>query len=358
MKKELTVRQVCLFFIAFMPVTKLILMPSVLSGFSEQDLWISALLTGLLDLLTIFAILKLYKKHNLSFFDLLKVHFGKTVKNIVLILYFFYFLIKGFPLLIEQKNYVNLTLYETAPTILAFLPFFFVVLLICITKVRTIGRLSDLFFLITVFSLLLVFILSLGSLDFGAILPIGAFIKKVPIASYYSLGWFGDGVYLLFFLGSFELGKKGIGKIVISYLISLTLVILFLIAFYLAFDSIAHRTLFAITDISKYSTVINNVGRVDYISVFGLLLVGTISISMPVFFETQILMEVFPFKKRIYPAIIATTLNLLLISLLNDYSVVLQNIIHTYFGGLFFMFSNLIPILLLLLRRKNDKPKN
>ncbi|MBE5756293.1 MAG: hypothetical protein E7342_00665 [Clostridiales bacterium] len=355
MKKELTVRQVCLFFIAFMPVTKLILMPSVLSGFSSQDLWIPAILTGALDLFTMYMILKLYKKQGLSFFKLLEVNFGKVFKNIILILYFLYFLIKGFPLLVEQKNYVNLTLYETAPTILSFLPFFLVALLVCITKVRTIGRLSDLFFLVTTLSLILVFVLSFSNLDFGAILPVGVNLKSAPLSSYYSLGWFGDGVYLLFLLGSFELGKKSRVKIIISYLISLLLVILFLITFYLAFDSIAHRTLFAITDISKYSTVINNVGRVDYISVFGLLLVGTISLSLPMFFQTQILMEILPFKKRIYPAIIVTFLNLLLIFILNDYSVIIQNFIHTYLGLVFLVFSNLIPILLIFLRRKNVK---
>ena len=356
MNKELTIRQVCLFFIAFLPATKVILLPSVLANFANQDLYFSVIISSLIDIFTVISILYVYKKHGKSFFELLETRFGKVFKNIILALYFFYFLIKAYALLSEQKNYVNLTLYETVPTIFSFTPFFVVACLLCITKVKTIGRLSDMFFSITILSLLLVFALSFSNLDFGAILPVGINgITNVLKGSYYALNWFGDGVYLLFFLGSFKLKRKDGLKITLSYAGACFLILIFSFSFYLAFSSIAHKTFFALTDISKYSTVINNVGRVDYIAIFGILLINVISISLPLFFQTQIVMEIFNLKKRIIPAIIICLIHLLLMTFLNDLSVTVQNFIHDNLGWVFLFFSNLFPILLIFLRRKNEE---
>ena len=56
MQYELKSRQVCLFIIAFLPISKLFIMPSILAGKANEDLWISALVNLTLDFLTILAL--------------------------------------------------------------------------------------------------------------------------------------------------------------------------------------------------------------------------------------------------------------------------------------------------------------
>ena len=356
MKKELNVRQISLFFITFVPVTKLILMPSVLAGTAGEDLYISVLITSLLEVFTAFMILAAYKKHKTDFFNVLSSHFGKTGKAVILVLYFLYFTVKLFSPLNEQKEYVHLTLYETAPTFFSFAPFFLVAVLICVAELRTLGRLSDLLFPLTVLSIALVFGLSIQSLDFTAVMPVGANgIKKIITASYYSLNWFGDAVYLLFFIGNFEPEKHGTLKIILSYSASLFVSVLFALTFYLAFGPIAERTQFALTDISKYSTVINNIGRIDYCAIFAILGVSAISLSLPMFFQVSIIKELFSLKKKTVPAVVVPLFYLILTFALSENFIAVQTFIQKYLGFFFLFFSNVFPSLTYFLRRKNVK---
>ena len=53
MKYQLKTRQICLFFIAFLPITKIFTLPSLLSSFSKEDLWISALVNFSIDFFTL-----------------------------------------------------------------------------------------------------------------------------------------------------------------------------------------------------------------------------------------------------------------------------------------------------------------
>ena len=109
-------------------------------------------------------------------------------------------------------------------------------------------------------------------MDLGTILPVGANgFKNIANGAYSSLTWFGDAVYALFFIGEFKFSKKDGLKIFISYLISAVILIAFMIIFYSIFTSISYRQRFALTEISKYTTVINNIGRFDYVGIMMLL---------------------------------------------------------------------------------------
>jgi hypothetical protein len=53
-KYQLKTRQICLFIIAFLPITKLFMMPSIATKFANEDMWISVFINLLLDFTTIF----------------------------------------------------------------------------------------------------------------------------------------------------------------------------------------------------------------------------------------------------------------------------------------------------------------
>ena len=72
---QLKTRQICLFIIAFLPIAKFFMMNSVIATYANNDMWLSVLINLLLDYLTIFSILFLYKKTNKKFIEILKERF-------------------------------------------------------------------------------------------------------------------------------------------------------------------------------------------------------------------------------------------------------------------------------------------
>lgn len=354
--KPLKTRQICFFFLAFLPITKLFFMPGILSSVAHEDLWISVFITSLLDLLTVAFVLSACKKAKKGFIELLKSVYGKTGAKIFLCLYAVYFFVKGFLPVYEQKEFVKLTLYITMPTDIYFLPFFAGAFYLALKPLRALGRLADVMWLFTLTGCVLIFGLSLSNTDVSAILPVGARgAKAVLNSSFYSLTYFGDCVYLLFFTGEFIYSKKASLKILLCYGLSCLSVIIFTILFWGTFTSIAFRQNFALTEISKYSTVINNTGRFDYLGITLLIISGIISISLPLYFTCYCLQNVFTkAKKWIIPlivSVIASTLSLML----NQYVYTLQKIILNVFGWIFLIFSNVLPVITAVAFNKEKK---
>ena len=353
MQYQLKSRQVCFFLIAFMPISKLFVLPSILAGFSAEDMWLSTVFNLFLDFLTLLAVVYACKKSKKTFFNLLEDNFGKTGMKIVLSLYLIYFTLKAILPINEQKDYVELTLYTLKPTIYYFLPFFLVAFYLCTKKIRVLGRASDIMWLITINGVLTLFVLSLGNADFGALLPVGAHgIGNIVKGSFSSLNWFGDAVYIMFFIGEFEYKKKDGVKILLSFLIGAVMIIAFMIIFYCIFTSIAYRQRFALTEISKYTTVINNLGRFDYIGIILILFANLFSLSLPIYFSCKIINKLFSIKKVWIAPTIVVSLQALIPLFFNQHIFAIQNFLLSYASVFFFITANVIPILTAFFAKK------
>ena len=279
---QLKTRQICLFFIAFVPSIKFFMFPSVIANIAKESLWISTLLNFLIDAFTIFILIKVCKKTDKTFYSLLEQNFNKKLANAVYVLYSIYFFLKAILPICEQKDFIELTLYPTSASIINFIPFFIIAFYLSCKHLRIIGRASDVMWIITLLGSILLFSLAISNVDFGAFLPIVAIgIKPVIKASYSALNWFGDAVYLLFFIGEFKFSKKDGVKILGSFGISIITTIIFVVIFFGTFTSIAFRQKFALTETSKYSTVINNIGRIDYLGIFFIIASNIFSTAMP-----------------------------------------------------------------------------
>lgn len=356
MKYQLKTRQVCLFFIAFLPITKLLVLPSVLSKIAGEDLWISTLLWFVFDLITLVSIIFTLKKTNLNVFQLVEFTFGKKLSKVVYLLYAFIFMVKGILPINDQKHFVELTLYTLMPTVLYFLPFFIVAFYICLKKLRVLGRASDVLFIITVLGCVLLFSLSFANTDFTAILPIGAHgVKNILLAGYKGTPYFQDAIYLAFFIGQFNYDKKDGGKIILSYLAGAILVIAFTVIFYCIFTSIAYRQNFALTEISKYTTVINNLGRFDYIGVFMVLFSSTFALTLPLYFACVLINKAFNFKVNYIAPILVFAFEICFVVFLEGYFYSIQKIITDFFSPIFIIAFNILPALLPLTTLKEKK---
>ena len=126
------------------------------------------------------------------------------------------------------------------------------------------------------------------------------------------------------------------------------------IDFYGIFSSIAFRQRFALTEIAKYSSVISNTGRFDYLSIMMILGASLISCSVPIFFASKLLNYVFSFKKTFIAPIITVGIELLIILVFSKFYYSFEKIATRYFGLLFLTFSTLLPCLLIFFTKRRE----
>ncbi len=302
--KALKARQIAFLFIAFLPVTKFMAMPKTAAELAGENLWIAVLINILIDLASIIALLFTDKFCGMTFYDLLESFGGTVFAKIILCLYFLFFLIKAFPGLIETSVFVQNTLYETSPTAFSFVPFFITAFYLCSLKLRAIGRLSDVLWLFTLAGFVIVMSLSFESADYAALLPILKNGKNVMKASAKISGWFSDSAYFLFMIGRFDKEKHSFSKIISGYSAAAVLILIFSAAFYAVFESLAPTELFPLAEISKFSSVINAVGRFDYLGIFMLILTAVPATALPVFFAARALKKVTGIKKTWITALV------------------------------------------------------
>lgn len=354
--KELKVRQVCLFIITFLPIMKLFMMFSVIAKHASNDMWISLVINSLIDLIVVMSAIFVYQKTNKSFVEILNEKLGKKCSKIILSFFLIYFIAKALIPINEQKDYVILTLYIAMPKLLYFIPFFFMSYYICSQKLRALGRLADLLWIIMIIGVVLLIVLSIKNADFYALLPINYNNTKGIIkGSYYSQNWFGDGLYLLLIIGEFQKEKKWGLKIILSYAFSFLIVIIFGILFYSIFTSIAFRQRFALTELSKYSTVISNTGRFDYIGIVLILFIDIFSVSLPIFFACRVFRIIFNVQKNWLASLIINATLLIFMLAINHFFYGVEQFILKYFGFFYLTVANLFPIVLAILTRFSKK---
>ena len=345
--KQLKIRQVCFFIIAFLPITKFFSLPSIIARHASEDLWISALLCLLLDFITLIPIVIASKNANKNFFELLEENLGGFGAKFVAVLYLIYFFVKTILPINEQKDYIEFTLYTLKPTVIYFLPLFLLAFYICFKKLRVYGRLADVLWMVSLNGFITLIALSIPNADFTAILPIGAKgLTNILKGSLSAFNWFGDSVFIMFFIGNFNFDKKAGLKIFLSFLLGAVMVIVFMITFYSIFSSIAFRQRFALTEMSKYTTVISNLGRFDYIGIFMILFSNVFALCLPIYFSSKLIKYIFNFKKLWIAPSITVGLQLFIVLVLYEFTVSFENIITNYFSFYFIIVGNILPIIL------------
>ncbi|MBE5737682.1 MAG: hypothetical protein E7348_04705 [Clostridiales bacterium] len=352
-KYPLNTRQVCFFIIAFLPITKIFSLPSLIANISREDMWLSILISLVLDFITLIPIIIACKNARKGFIELLEDTVGKKISKLILFLYLIYFIFKAIIPINEQKDYVDYTLYTLRPSYAYFLPFFVLAFYICFKRLQVLGRISDILWIVSINGLITLFVLSISNADFSAILPIGASgISKILSGTYNALSWFGDSVFIMFFIGEFKFEKRSTIKILLSFLLGALFVLLFMIIFYSIFTSIAFRQRFALTEISKYTTVISNLGRFDYIGIIMVLFSNVFALCLPMYFCSKIIDHLFNIKKQWISPTISVCIQLIIMLTLSEYFVSVQNFIINYVGVYFIFLANVLPIIISLLSLK------
>lgn len=341
-----------------MPVTKLFTMPSILALIAKNDLWISALINALIDVIIIVILLYVSRKTDKTYYQLLTDIFGKTTAKIICLFFALYFMLKSCIPIIEQRDYIDATLYISMPSIVYFFAFFIVAFYLATKKLRVLGRLADVLFTFTLSGYFLLVFLSLSHTDFSAILPIGVNgAKNIFSGSINTFTWFGDGIYMIFFLGNFNYKKHDGLKIVGSYLLNAFMTILLLVVFYGVFTSIAFRQRFALTEIAKYQTVISNTARFDYLAIVSILFSCIIALSIPLFFATKIIEQVFENKIKYLVPLIVIGLSFIFTWAFSQYYYSIKEIFLGIISPIMVIFVNIFPLIFALFCKGGNNEK-
>ncbi len=359
--KVISVRQLTFLFLAFVPLTKVVILPSYLSLVSGHQAWISILMTFIIEGSVIAALLFFAKKVDVPFFDFLQQTLGKFCARIVFCAYAAYYVLKSFTLIIEQRSFIEVVLYETTPTVLNFLPFFFVAAYACLVGIKSLGRIADVAVWGTLASFVVILALSAFSVDFDALLPLfyGAFPKTL-IGTAQSALWFGESTYILFFMGKIKWSKRPKLKVLSGYAMGALLVTVFFVVYSGIFDGMAMRNVFAIARTGKYSISLSKIGRIDFLAIFIISGVSVFALSTPLVIATDCICTAFSVKRRLFPALAITAIPLILTVFFGRFLQSFLTINTRILCWAYWVMSTVIPLIFSLIgiakrRKTNEK---
>lgn len=268
---KISVRQICFILIFYTAASKLLMYPTMLADYSGRDLLFSALINFLIQAIVIWAVAYLSSKTQKTLFELIKDSLGEVTARVIYGLFALFFTVCTILPLFEQKLYVNAIFYDTAPTILIFLPIFLFTVYAGSKSFKNIGRCADVCMPIFAICIAFIFFMSFTEADFSNILP----ILKTPATRIFggslktSLSFL-EPAYLLMFLGHFRYKKGDAAKITLSYVLGAVIILMFLALFYGIYGEITSSRQFAISKTSLYFSAIDIVGRIDLYALYAM----------------------------------------------------------------------------------------
>ncbi len=350
---KISVRQICFILLCYNAVSKMLLYPTVLSHYCGRDLLFAALIDFGVQAVVVWAVSFLCSRTDKTFFQLLEGTFGNIFARIIYGLFALFFIAATIVPLCEQKLYVHTIFYDTVPSLLIFLPFFFFSIYAAGKKFTNIGRSADVCMPIFVLSLIFVFSMSVLEIKWSSFMP----VLKTPVKDLFggALGTvfrFVEPCYVLMFMGHFKYKKGDAAKMTISYIGGALTVLLFLFTFYGIYGDIAQSRQFAVSKISLFFPAIDTIGRIDFIALYILEIVMLFALVLNIQLALHCVMKCTGYQNR---AVLSLAVNAALIILLLVFDHGFNNL-HTFYAKwmwiAFAVFANAIPVLAWTLRRK------
>ena len=354
MTNQISQRQLSIIVGAGFTLTKIYIMPAFLSRIARESMWICALLSLILDFFLLIMVLKtIDNTNNLPVYETGEKLYTPAVNKCITFLYAVFFIIKAFIPIVEQKNSIELTFYETEPSLLTFMPFFIIAFYVIIKGFKPFGRSYEMCLWVYLFGIISILLLSVFAGDYKALLP---FIGENPLSILSgflkSLIWFGDPLYILFFSGYISNIKDKLKGLKKSYLVYSLSTIAILIIFYAVFDTIAPRQYYATLKMSKYSIALSNIGRFDYISAFMLAAMCVFQTCLPLLFANLCLNKCFNFKRPFIAPIIIISIEIAFSILTENTFISTIEFFSNYVVWFFIIMNYLLPFIYYLTTRR------
>lgn len=360
---KISSRQLAFIIAVVFSVVKFYVLPAHVSSFSHEAGWQSLFINFIIDFLLLLLCLYVIKnKTQKNVYQTSIELFGKPFTKVVYIIYALYFLLKAFIPILEQKNTISLTFYESQPTLLIFMPFFLVAFYILLKGVNAFARSVEIISILWAVGLLITLSLSVPAGEYASLLPITQPIKKVILGTINSFIWFGDPLIILFISEFISIEKGLFKKCIIGYIVGMVATLVLVAVFYSIFQGIAERQYYAPIKMSKYSITLSNIGRLDYFGALMFSAVSVYSMTLPMLTATACINKVFSFKKNYVVPLLVTVLQLLLVFFFQNEIFSKIKFVQTYLLPFMLIACYLLPLILffgvVIKRIKFNKKEN
>lgn len=352
----ITKKQICLLFMTVIPSTKLLILPTVYAHYAAQDAWLAGAINLILDAMLLVVLLAVIKKFNgKTFFEVLELSLGKWVARAVYMLYAVYFAISAVLPVFEHKMFIEITLYETAPSVLTFLPFFLISFYFSLKGINATARTGEILFFLTASAFLLITFLSLGSARPYYLRP----MLKNPVfrtlkASYSGLLWHGQPLMLLFFAGRIKTEKRFSLSVITSFAAAAFICVFMYALFTCIYGDIAVRQIYALTKMTKYAIALSNVGRFDYVATLLVTAGATLTLSLPFVLAVDCFTQAIGRDKRLVPALALNLSALVLVAIYHMRFRTVMDLFEKFFIPAMIALVYILPTCTLLLRRTSQ----
>ena len=351
---KISVRQICFIMLAYTAVSKFILYPTALSFNSGRDLLFSSLIDFLIQGVIIWAVSFLCSRTDKTFFKLIEGTLGKVVARIIYGLFALFFIVATVIPLFEQKVYVQAIFYDTIPSLLIFLPFFAFSVYAACKGFKNIGRCADVCLPLFLVSMLFIFAMSLGEVNWQHFFPVlKTPLNKVFGGSLITAFRFVEPCWLLMFMGHFEYKKHDALKITLSYAGGALFTLLVLATFYGIYGDIAASRQFAISKISLFFPAIELIGRIDLIALYILEAVMLFALVINIQFAVHCIIKCTGYGNRAVLSLAVNGVLLIMLIFLNNSLDALLGIWSQWMWIAFVIFANIIPLLTWTMRKRD-----
>ena len=353
---KISVRQICFIMLAYTVVSKLLMYPTNLSLLCGRDLLFPALINFAVQGAIVWALAYLCSRTDKTFFQLIEGTLGNITARIVYGLFALFFMVCTIIPIFEQKLYVHAIFYDTVPSLLVFLPFFFLAIYAASKGFENIGRCADI--CLPIFLVTMVFILGMSVLEvkWDSILP----VLKTPAKSIFggsaaSLFRFAEPCYLLMFMGHFKYKKGDAAKITLSYIGGAVIVLFFLFVFYGVYGNISASRPFAISKISVFFPAIEMLGRIDLVALYALEVVMLFALVLNIQLAVHCVEKCTGYNNKAILSLAVNAVLLIILVTCDHYFSGIYNLFSKWMWIVFIVFANAVPLLAWTMRRRERR---
>lgn len=330
----------------FNAAEKLMLYPTTMAAACGNALWVPVLVNTALQSAAVWAVCLLSSRTDKTLFALIEGALSRPVARVVYALYALYFALSAFVPMTEQQAMVHEAFYDTIPSLLVFLPFFFFSVYAGSRGLTNAGRTAEICLPVFTVTALTLLIMGLPECDFSCLLPFArASAGSLASGCAGSLFRFSEGAFMLMFLGNFRYKKGDALKITLSCALGGLMVAAVCVVFYAVYSDLAVVQYFAITRISIFFSAISLIGRTDLIAVYALDLSMLFAIVLNIQAASYCLTKAT--GRQWHPAF-SLAVNALLIALtffLNNKFALVQSLGSLFLGAATAVFAFLMPAL-------------
>ena len=269
MQKQLTVRQACIIMFVLLVANKLMLLPSIISFASSSDSWLVFIFSFFVDFVMAMVIVAVMAKLDENIFQFLERKIGRVLTIIIASIIGLIFFMKIADLFMETFIMYNEKIYVDFSLLLYLLVIYCVIIYFGTRELRSLGRTVEILFTLILGGLILSFFISVGSADFSNILPLlETGVGNISRNAFNHIFWFADSFVMLFFVGNIKKEKGMSKKMLLSYLATMVIVVLFVILFISVFSNTASFHKSCILDIGENLPRLLTEGRFNWIVYF------------------------------------------------------------------------------------------